>query len=128
MGEQRVNNLLFFWLTYNWLHLGDIVGCGIDLENEIIEFWINGQSLGIAFKGIFNNKQNKITKLVYPALSYSIPPDQENDELENRENYFGFSFNFDKNNMKYFFFPLIFFIIIIIIIHFYIITIHYNNE
>jgi hypothetical protein len=49
-----------------------VVGCGVNMDDELIEFWLNGEHMGIAFKSIFAKKQFEITKLVYPALSFSI--------------------------------------------------------
>jgi hypothetical protein len=52
--------------------LGDVVGCGLNMDEESIEFWLNGEPMGVAFNRIFDKKQFEITKLVYPALSFSI--------------------------------------------------------
>lgn len=47
---------------------GDIIGCGIDLDNRTVSFWRNGKPLGEAFKNLFGRESG----IVYlPGISMS---------------------------------------------------------
>lgn len=45
--------------------VGDVVGCGIDLENRVIEYFINGKSIGIASQNILAGPN----EAYFPALT-----------------------------------------------------------
>ena len=58
---------------------GDVIGCGIDLDEQYVEFWMNGKSLGKAFEDLNINsvtsKEEHIAKnstqhtTIYPYFS-----------------------------------------------------------
>lgn len=52
------------------MRLGDIVGCGIDLKEGKIDFWLNGEHLGTAWENILQEASNPLRPPFYPAFRY----------------------------------------------------------
>lgn len=47
--------------------IGDVIGCCLDLDNKIAEYYINGKSLGIAFSDIPTGENIAY----FPGISFS---------------------------------------------------------